>query len=210
MSYFNEALRVILQNEGGYTFHAQDKGGETYRGIARNFTQNWQGWAIIDGIKRQRTIKSGEVINNEILHHLVRQFYYTEKWLSKDLEKINNQAVATLAFDMSTQHGNWARVINIALSPLGFNANTDWFNARIPNKLTSQSITLINSKPQDSYNKIAQARKQYVQMLLDTGRLSNVFADGIFNRINRFINNHYKFVFAGTATALLLLVGFFF
>jgi hypothetical protein len=68
----------------------------------------------------------------------------------------------------------------------------------------------MNSKPQDSYNKIAQARKQYVQMLLDTGRLSQVFADGIFNRINRFINNNYKFVFAGTASLLLLVAGFFF
>jgi hypothetical protein len=210
MSYFNEALRIVLQNEGGYTNHPADKGGETYRGIARNFTQSWQGWPIIDSIKRTRTIKSGEIINNEVLHHLVRQFYYTEKWLSKDLEKLTSQAVASLAFDMSTQHGNWARVINIALSPLGFNNNTDWFNSRIPNKLTSQSITLMNSKPQDSYNKIAQARKQYVQMLLDTGRLSRVFADGIFNRINRFINNNYKFVFAGTASLLLLVAGFFF
>ena len=210
MSLFNEALKIVLQNEGGYTNHPLDKGGETYRGIARNFTQSWQGWPIIDSIKRQRTIKSGEIINNEILHHLVRQFYYTEKWLNKDLEKLTSQAVATLAFDMSTQHGNWARVINIALSPLGFNDNTDWFNARIPNKLTSQSITLMNGKPQDSYNKIAQARKQYVQMLLDTGKLSSAFATGIFNRINRFINNNYKFVFVGTATLLLLVAGFFF
>lgn len=210
MSLFNEAFKIILKNEGGYTNHPADKGGETYRGIARNFTGTWQGWAIIDAIKRKRNIKSGEIINDETLNFLVRQFYLTNKWQNKNLDTISNAANATISFDMSTQHGNWARVINIALSPTGATANTNWFNNRVPNKLTQQSITLMNSKPQDSYNKIARARLLYVNHLLNTGSLSRVFEDGVISRVNRFINNTYGFVFTATTGVILFIAAFFF
>lgn len=214
MSYFNEAFQVILKNEGGYNNHPEDKGGETYRGIARVYFPNWPGWAIIDKVKADRAkkgdrIKSEEIINNDELNFLVRDFYQKNKWANKGLDQIKNAGVATLLFDMSTQHGNWARVVNLSLlgKPI-----KNWFDNSVPNTLTKQTVDNVNNAPESSYYTIANARKQYVQYLLDTGRLSRTFENGIMSRVNKFITNAWNFVLtpAGTATSLFVIAGFFF
>jgi len=48
MADFNQALQMVLQNEGGYVNDPNDPGGETYKGIARKMNSNWIGWQLID------------------------------------------------------------------------------------------------------------------------------------------------------------------
>lgn len=47
---FLTAFERMIRNEGGYVLHtvADDKGGMTYAGIARNRWPNWAGWSVID------------------------------------------------------------------------------------------------------------------------------------------------------------------
>ena len=56
MADFNQALQMVLQNEGGYVNDPNDPGGETYKGIARKMNSNWIGWQLIDLQKKQNNI----------------------------------------------------------------------------------------------------------------------------------------------------------
>lgn len=52
MAEFESAYAPLKQFEGGYDNDTDDRGGETYAGIARNFYPKWEGWKLIDQIKR--------------------------------------------------------------------------------------------------------------------------------------------------------------
>ena len=51
MASFKEAWEETSAVEGGYVDDDDDRGGETYRGVARNFHPNWPGWDRIDAAK---------------------------------------------------------------------------------------------------------------------------------------------------------------
>ncbi|HSD38603.1 MAG TPA: glycosyl hydrolase 108 family protein [Rhodocyclaceae bacterium] len=50
MADFSPAFEAMIQNEGGYKLSnvANDRSGQTYAGISRNFHAGWAGWTIID------------------------------------------------------------------------------------------------------------------------------------------------------------------
>lgn len=45
---FLKSYDILIKHEGGYVNDPDDKGGETYKGIARKFNPDWKGWKIID------------------------------------------------------------------------------------------------------------------------------------------------------------------
>ena len=53
--FFGEIFKKTMGHEGGYAFHELDRGGETYKGIARNFHKNWEGWKIVDNCKKDES-----------------------------------------------------------------------------------------------------------------------------------------------------------
>jgi len=70
MSKFDTAFDITMGHEGGYSNDPDDRGGETYRGIARNFHPQWTGWRFLDPKK----------INHKLLDPHVREFYLIEFW----------------------------------------------------------------------------------------------------------------------------------
>ena len=52
MANFQQAFQHTAAAEGGYSNNPKDKGGETYRGIARKYWPDWAGWIIVDEYKR--------------------------------------------------------------------------------------------------------------------------------------------------------------
>lgn len=210
MSYFDQVFAFTMKNEGGYNNNPDDAGGETYKGIARNYAGSWAGWPIIDAYKAAHgPIREEAIIPDARLDPLVKSFYLTNKWNGKNLDAINNLPNAALLFDMSTQHGNWARVANLAI--MG-NPVTNWFTESVPNALASSTIMAINNDPKGSYNKIANARMAYVIYLNDTGRLADSLINGVKNRVQKFISNAWGFVFSpvGSALGVIAVVGVFF
>lgn len=210
MSNFDTALKILLLNEGGYNNDPNDKGGETYCGIARATYGSWQGWKIIDTIKQQRKIKNEEIINDATLNGLVKSFYQ-HQWQIKNLGSINNTGVASLVFDTSQQHGNWGRVVYFGI--FGLPKNNDWYNSNVPNNLTTSVINKINGAPSESYYKIANSRKLYVEYLINSGKLSKTFETGILNRIKKFASNVWQFALTpagGVVSVLLITTTFFF
>lgn len=70
-----------MGSEGGYADVQGDKGGETYKGIARNYHPNWLGWGIIDKYKKlyPNSFKTS-LKNSTKLQSFVKLFYKQNYW----------------------------------------------------------------------------------------------------------------------------------
>lgn len=81
MAEFEIAYAPLKQFEGGYDDDPDDRGGETYAGIARNFFPKWAGWKIIDQIKRSHKTFSAiskAAAKDFYLQDLVAAWYKSE------------------------------------------------------------------------------------------------------------------------------------
>jgi lysozyme family protein len=111
---FNAAHQKVMGNEGGYANNPADAGGETYKGIARKFWQQWGGWKYVDGVKAQAIaqpvfgtssyVSWVRYLNSQLsslnqLQQLVLDFYKTNFWDKYRLSEVNDQAVAAWIYD---------------------------------------------------------------------------------------------------------------
>jgi lysozyme family protein len=92
MAEFSESLALILRHEGGYANDPADLGGETFRGIARNFHPEWPGWKLIDAGQRE----------GPELDTLVSDFYRAGFW---KFDGITNQELANKLMDQAVNRG---------------------------------------------------------------------------------------------------------
>jgi len=104
MANYKEAIGLILKNEGGYVFDPQDSGGETFKGVSRNNFPNWEGWGIIDSLKKSVGFPKC-LLDREDLTILVNDFYKTQFWDKVWGDKINDQEIANSIFDFGVNAG---------------------------------------------------------------------------------------------------------
>lgn len=107
--------------EGFYSHRADDKGGETYRGISRKFNPQWRGWAIIDGYKA-RTGFIDLLPGDPDLNWLVKEFYH-DLWKQLHCDDFDSQDIADVLFDTAVHSGIGTAVqfLQIALNALNRN-----------------------------------------------------------------------------------------
>lgn len=109
MADFKIAYKLTSQAEGGYANNPRDKGGETYKGIARKIHHEWKGWPVIDSIK-SRVGTSAKAVNaaaekNVSLQDLVLSFYKTVFWNELNLDLISDQKMSNELFDTGVNIG---------------------------------------------------------------------------------------------------------
>ncbi len=106
MADFEKAFKITLGYEGGYSNHKKDKGGETYKGIARNFWPDWAGWRLIDKIKeRMPPCHWTANFNGSIqLQEQVKSFYRYHFWDALKCGQMP-QEIANELFDTSVNMG---------------------------------------------------------------------------------------------------------
>lgn len=104
MANFNEAYDITLGNEGGYTNDPDDAGGETYKGVARNFWPNWEGWTIVDDAKNYSSFPSNLKEIPE-LDDLVRKHFKSNFWDKVWGDQIPVQFLANELFDTGINMG---------------------------------------------------------------------------------------------------------
>jgi len=46
---FEQSLKMLLKHEGNYSFHKDDPGGETMKGVTRAVYEQWVGRQVMDG-----------------------------------------------------------------------------------------------------------------------------------------------------------------
>lgn len=166
MAKFEEAEEITGRNEGGYANNPADTGGETYAGISRNNWPKWQGWVIIDQIKRNGA-KTDRDINKKAtsipeLTNLISEFYRKNFWDTLKLSAITDQQLANNVYDFGVNSG-----IRRAGEFLQRAANdTGIVNLVVDGVIGPKSIAAINDlNPQNIYINYNRRREAFYRKI---------------------------------------------
>ncbi len=104
---FDKAYDLLKHFEGGYVNHKTDKGGETFRGVARNYHPNSSIWQYVDKVTAKygysRTKLAPYKIALQITADLdkipevvsvIKPFYKKNYWDVLNLDEVKSQAFA--------------------------------------------------------------------------------------------------------------------
>lgn len=183
MTAFEKALLALHPIEGGYSNDSDDAGGETYRGIARNYHPNWEGWKIIDNVKKDPFLRAN--LNSALeaiieLQYLVESFYKIEFWNKMALDQISNifEPIALELFDTAVNMGISVavkflqRALNLYLNPSqklivdGVSGSKTLQALKlIPIKAFPSILVLLNAQQGVSYMEIVERKPSQVKYL---------------------------------------------
>lgn len=124
MADFNIAYTITSVNEGGYANSEHDAGGETYKGIARNYHPTWEGWATIDAVKKANPSISRKELDTKLaaipsLQVSVKNFFKIKFWDINWLDKFNSQDIANELYDTGVNFGP-ARALKMLQEAVNF------------------------------------------------------------------------------------------
>ena len=117
MADFLTAYKKTSVNEGGYSNDPADKGGETWKGIARKKHPFWVGWQIIDSQKSKPDFPKCLYKIPELEDKVQTMYKYTF-WTEIKGAHINEQAIADSLYDSTVNMGPGA-AIKLAQRALG-------------------------------------------------------------------------------------------
>ena len=104
MTDFMIAYKKTAAVEGGYANHPADKGGETWKGIARNMHPDLEGWKTVD--KRKNEPGFPKNLNSDLaLQGQVMAFFKQWFWDSLRLGDLQDQQVANELYDTGVNMG---------------------------------------------------------------------------------------------------------
>jgi lysozyme family protein len=104
MANFKNAYALTMGHEGHYSNDPEDTGGETWKGVARNFHPNWGGWSIIDAAKSKPNFPNSLKSSNE-LEEQVMDFYKKVFWDKLLGDDIPSQWIGEELFDTAVNAG---------------------------------------------------------------------------------------------------------
>lgn len=110
---FDMAIVFVLDQEGFYSDHANDRGEETCLGISRRYHPDWNGWELVDEIKasvdhdqdRFMALMGGELNDADTneLAELAMGYYFKAFWMHYDCHELPG-LIAMAYFDAVVQH----------------------------------------------------------------------------------------------------------
>lgn len=104
MADFLKAYSITAKNEGGYANDPADRGGETWKGVARKAHPNWPGWRIVDSY-RNRLGFPKSLYGDALLQRMVHSLYKTSYWDIIRGDEIKDQAAANMIYDSAVNIG---------------------------------------------------------------------------------------------------------
>jgi lysozyme family protein len=104
MADFLHAYKKTAINEGGYANDPADKGGETWKGIARNANPSWKGWIIVDQMRNQPWFPKS-LYNIPELETLEQELYKRKYWDAFRGDEVISQQEADSIYDMAVNAG---------------------------------------------------------------------------------------------------------
>lgn len=175
MASFDKFAPTLLENEGGYVNDPDDKGGETYRGIARNYHPEWSGWAFIDSHK---PISYNKVFPE--LEDKVKAFFKAEYWNPLSADQIKTQEIAEVLVDWKVNGGLSISTLQQILVDLGQSISVD-------GKFGSQTLSAINKVNQNKlFNELIVARKEHYDNIVSNDPSQEKFYEGWMKRLADF------------------------
>lgn len=148
MADFNTAFRLTMGHEGGYANDPVDRGGETYKGIARNFWPTWAGWKIVDRVKAGKPWNLNSALAAKTdLQKLVQGFYKANFWDINRLDDVSSQQIANELFDIGVNMGTGiaAKFLQEALNLCNRNQSA-YPDLIIDGKIGPVTLSTLNSK----------------------------------------------------------------
>ncbi len=179
MADFSLYYPKLCLYEGGYASpeyaaKMRDSGGETYRGIARNYNKNWPGWKIIDAIKSKREIKYNEVIDDSELYKLCLEHSKKAYWDKMLLDQVINQSVAEMIGDYGFNSG-----IDLSVRTSQYIVNRPQTGV-----MTKEDIEAINKENSLVFFDTLQKRR--IRMIETSTKINPKFKAGLIARAKSF------------------------
>jgi len=130
MSEFLPAYNNSMSHEGLYSNDPRDRGGESWKGIARNMNPDWEGWAVIDEIKANTNANNlqNALRADEELETMVQAFYQANYFDEILLGQIKEQDVANEMFDTAINQGTSTSVRQLQESLNLLNNNQKYYS----------------------------------------------------------------------------------
>lgn len=100
---FYRAFNLTGGHEGGHVIHPDDRGGETYFGIARNRHPGWDGWRYVDAEMERSGILSASF--NRSMMPVVWEFYEERFWTPIRGDEIPDDDIAVQLYDIAVNQG---------------------------------------------------------------------------------------------------------
>jgi lysozyme family protein len=161
MADINLLVPKILKCEGGYVNNPFDKGGATNMGVT---LAAWQ--HLGHPTATEEDIKN---LTHDDFKIVIRQYW--NQWQG---DRINNQSIAEILVDWVWGSGIWG--IKIPQQILGVVAD-----GQVGNK----TIEALNSANQtELYKKIFEARKNFLNQIVEHDESQSIFLKGWLNRLN--------------------------
>jgi len=178
MADFNKSIEIVFKNEGGYVNNPNDPGGETNFGISK---ANYPFTDIKNLTKDE-----------------AKKIYYNDFWLKNKLDIVLNQNIADFALDTLVQHGQGAKLIQMALNASGQNVAED-------NRIGSNTVDALNTVDPDRFviNGV-RIRKNYYDSLIRKNPALAEFRPGWFKRVGFFLLKTKSVMLGGTALILII------
>jgi len=99
---FSDALDFVLREEGPYSHHRDDPGGETVWGISRRAHPYWVGWRMVE--KAQAANHLEDELQSEVLMGYVDELYRRHYWDACRCSELPPHG-AIIVFDMAVNMG---------------------------------------------------------------------------------------------------------
>lgn len=139
MANFLKAFQKVVKAEGGYVYDKDDKGGETYLGVARRFHSRSPMWKYVDEIKANHPNAINKELTNLLkrdkrIDPIVEDIYKKQYWDKLRCDEIKSQKLAEQLFDMGVNAGTVTAIRlmnNLIGSTISITSATDEFIKRI-------------------------------------------------------------------------------
>lgn len=176
MAQFEKAYAKVKKFEGGYANNPNDRGGETYAGIARVHHPKWNGWAIVDKYKQSQ--HSSKALNkvlqgNSEVGEWVEVFYRVNFWNPIMGDAILNQLTADNIMDFAVNSGV-SRAVKYAQRIVG---------AVEDGVMGPKTIRAINANVDSFVTKYKAARLDFLKKIVARDNTQSEFMKGWTSRV---------------------------
>jgi len=186
---FEEAYNKTAKREGYYANNPDDKGGETYCGIARKFHQDWKGWKHIDWWKtRFGTPKWNQRFAK--LDDEVKLFYYNAFWNNLRLNEIPLD-LAKMIYDVAVNMGIYKAIefTQRALNVANIKEKL-WEDLKVDGIIGSKTIRITQTVNSNYSNKWHEIKIWYICMkgyryidIMEKNETQEIFASSWVSRV---------------------------
>ena len=187
MAQFSISYRKTSGHEGGYVDNPSDRGGETYRGIARKRHPDWEGWIIIDRLKMESDFPRNIEVDPDI-SGLVVKFYHDNFWTAINGDAIQQQEIADELYDTGVNMGVQVSVKILQSSLNILNKNQQLYkdikeDGNVGQQTLGAIAAFLGTRKLELLLKVMNVAQgcRYLQLLQDPSQEG--FALGWFNRV---------------------------